>query len=309
MKTTFKNLVELMEFFEDENTCKELLEQQRWGGKVVCPHCEYSEKIYTTNRGYKCASCLKKFTVTVGTVFENSKIKLRYWFAAIYLCSSHKKGISSHQLGRDLGVTQKTAWYMLHRVRAMLQDKNPALLSGEVQMDETYVGGKRANKHVKIRQELNKNGDGYVNMSPVFAMLPKEGNMKIIATGGNKVDGTILKPIIKANVRIGATAITDGFGGYFGLNKDYKHIVINHGKLEYAKDGFHTNSVEGFFSHFKRTIYGTYHSISTKHLNTYCQESAFRYNTRKFTEQERFNQALSQCTGALPYKELIAKVD
>lgn len=304
MKTTFKNQIELMEFFQDENTCKALLEQQRWNGKVVCPHCNSSEKIYRTNRGYKCASCLKKFTVTVGTVFENSKIKLRYWFAAIYVCSSHKKGISSHQLARDLGVTQKTAWFMLHRVRAMLQEKNPELLSGIIESDETYVGGNEKNKHRQNKSGIM--GRGNVGKTPVLAMVQRGGGVRI--TPLENVKGGLITSNVFKNVAIGSTVITDHFTAYYMLRSRYNHEKVNHSKDEFVRGNIHTNSVEGFFSHFKRTIYGTYHSISTKHLDTYCHETAFRFNTRKFTEQERFKQALSQCTGYMPYKTLVSKV-
>jgi transposase-like protein len=148
VQSEFKNLHQLLDFFKDEETCKKYYEEKRWGGNVACPHCG-SLKVYRTNRGFKCGEklCAKKFTVTVGTIFENSKISLRVWFTAMYLISTSKKGVSSLQLAEQLGVTQKTAWFVLHRIREMLKDNSSEKLEGEVQGDETFVGGRNKNRH------------------------------------------------------------------------------------------------------------------------------------------------------------------
>lgn len=148
----FKNLKQLFDTFKDEATCKAYLEQQRWNGNVECPFCACT-KVYRTNRGFKCGDkfCAKKFSVTVGTIFENSKVGLVTWFAAIYLCTSSKTGVSSLQLSRQLGITQKSAWFVLHRIREMLKDKAPHMLNNMVEVDETYIGGKMKNKHKKVR--------------------------------------------------------------------------------------------------------------------------------------------------------------
>jgi transposase-like protein len=155
MKTDFKSKLELTRYYSDEENCKKLLAQQRWGNSLACPHCDNAGKVYVTNRGYKCGekTCHKKFTVITGTIFENTKIKLNLWFEAIFVIRAHKKGISSHQLAKDIGCAQKTAWFILHRVREMLREKSPELLSGAVQVDETYIGGIDSNKHASKRMK------------------------------------------------------------------------------------------------------------------------------------------------------------
>lgn len=206
MESQFKTLIQLQEYFKDENTCRAYLEAQRWGDNVTCPHCR-STKVYRTVRKrrdgsnvneYKCGdkACRKKFSVLVGTIFEESKIPLKVWFSAIYLCTAHKKGISSCQLARDLGITQKTAWFVLHRVREMLKEKNPALLDNMVEIDETYIGGKDKNRH------------GHKRSSEVFGGNPKTPVLGIIQRGGD-IRSIVLKdttnetinPVIASNVR------------------------------------------------------------------------------------------------------------
>jgi len=172
----FKTLVQLLDFFKDEETCKQYLEQQRWSGNPACPFCGVINP-YKTNRGFKCRdkACHKKFTVTVGTIYENSKVGLRTWFAAIYLCTSSKKGISSLQLSRQLGTTQKTAWFVLHRIREMLRAKAPHMLNNTVQVDETYIGGLEKNKH---KSKRNKNAQGRSDKkAAVFGLLETNGKV------------------------------------------------------------------------------------------------------------------------------------
>lgn len=317
MEKQFKNVVEILDYFKDEKKCKELIAFKRWGGKPVCPFCAkegiITEKIYITSRGYKCGekTCQKKFTVTVGTVLENTKIPLRLWMVAIYLTSAHKKGISSYQLARDIGVTQKTGWFMLGRIRELMKEKAGHLLSGIVEVDETFIGGKRENKHLKQRIELGKKGTGYVDMSPVVGILQrgdgKTSKVINITVPGHKVNGEILKPIVKANIQPNSTLVTDGFGGYYGLHDIYTHEVIQHSKEEFVRGKFHTNGIENYWSLLKRGIIGIYHQVSQKHLHRYCNEFAYRFNSREITDQERFFISLSRIAihGHLTYKEYI----
>jgi len=306
MVTEFKNLLSLLDFFKEEQTCIDYLASQRWGDTPSCPHCG-NVGAYVTNRGYKCKAkeCHKKFTVTTGSIFENTKISLRYWFAAIYLGTSHKKGISSLQLSRDLNITQKTAWFLLHRIREMLTDNAPEMLTGIVEVDETYIGPKHRNKHKKERAKLNENGTGAVNKTPVVAMLQRDGNMvTVVAPVAN---GETIKPFIYKHVAKGATVYTDGFGAYKGLDRDYTHEVVYHDKDEYVKAGnIHTNSIEGFWSHLKRGINGTYHQVSRKHLHRYCHEFGYKYNTRKAVDIARFDGVIKRADNKrLTYKLLI----
>lgn len=311
VKTEFKNVIQLLDYFKGEATCKALLAQQRWGGNPICPHCG-AEKPYITARGYKCSNnqCYKKFSVTVGTIFENSKIKLRYWFAAIYLCSAHKKGISSHQLGRDLGITQKSAWFVLHRIREMLKDKAPQMLTGTVEVDETFIGGKEGNKHKSKRAEGNS-AKGGAGKAAVIGLLERGGN--IVTQPVKRANKIHLLPVMVAHVPAGTTVYTDEKATYKNnLKKVYDHDYTNHAKKQYVKriggNSIHTNSVEGFWSHLKRGLNGIYHSVSVKHLGTYCNEYAYRFNTRKTKDVDRFFNTLKNSGNfKLSYKQLIDK--
>ena len=300
MELHFKSLPALLNHFKENATCINFLEQQRWGGTVTCPFCGATE-IYTTNRGFKCKECAKKFSVTVGTVFENSKIKLNIWFAAIYLCTAHKKGISSLQLHRDLGVTQKTAWFMLHRIREMLRAKQSPLLKGTIQADETFVGGKNKNRHADKKVE-NSQGRSVKDKTPVFGLI-NNGNVNTEVIPNTKE--STLKPIIHAMVEKGAILVTDEWNGYNGLTSDYNHQVIKHKEGKYVSGQFHTNSIEGFWSLLKRGIFGIYHFASAQHLTRYCDEFSYRYNTRKIDDSDRFMVSLTKVEGRLTYKQLI----
>lgn len=303
METQFKNLIELQKYFSNENICWDYLEQLRWNGKIICPFCK-SEKHYKfkNSRTYKCVDCKKKFNAKIGTIFENTKIPLSKWFLSIYIATSHKKGISSLQLSKDIGVTQKTAWFILHRIREMLKVKAPYMLNGMVEVDEVYIGGLEKNKH----SEQRKNISGYTDKTMVFGVLEREGNVWTTMVKG--VSGEALKPIIRKTIDKSSVVVSDGFGAYYGLDKEYKkHVVINHAKDEWSKGEYHTNSIEGFWSQLKRGIYGIYHHASPKHLQRYCDEFAFRYNTRKANESDRFDYSFLNCEKRLRYSELIAK--
>lgn len=300
----FKSIVELLDYFKEESTCAAYYEQLRWNGNPVCPHCS-SDKPYKTNRGYKCSNnkCNKKFTVKVGTIFENSKIKFRIWFGAIYLATAHKKGISSVQLAIDLGITQKTAWFVLHRIREMLKVSAPAMLGDNgntVEVDETYIGGLEANKH---KNKKRKEGEPD-KKKIVLGIIERDGRV-ILKYIPNATEQNMV-PFIEKHVPEGSRVISDEFVSYNKLGGRFVHNTINHSLKIYVSGDIHTNTIENFWSVLKRGLYGIYHSVSEKHLDRYLHEFSSRFNERKITEQARFEKFLAQSEKRLKYKSLIA---
>lgn len=301
----FKNLKELMTYLSDDNLCRQYYAQLRWGGNPICPHCGHSKPYFLKGgKLYRCSArtCKKNFTVTVGTIFEKSKIALSTWMGAVYLLSAHKKGISSLQLGRDLGVTQKTAWFILHRLRYIMKEPEPDPLNNIVEIDETYVGGKFANMNRAKRKKLQELSID--NKTAVMGLLERDGKARLTVIGEKT-----FKDVIRTNVKPDAILMTDTHLAYQGLVFEYAgHQTVNHSQSEYKNGIAYTNTVEGFFSSLKRSIYGIYHSVSPKHLQQYCAETSFRYNTRKQTDKDRFVNTLTNSSGRLTYKKLINKL-
>lgn len=303
MDFKFKNLIELTRYFKDEKTCYDFLEQQIWNdGKAACPHCG-SLHVYTRSnrsknpakaevREYKCAEkgCNKNFTATVGTIFESSKLPLQTWFAAIWLCTTSSKGISSANLAKQLSITQKSAWFVLSRIREMFKQTAPKMLTGTIEVDETYVGGKEKNKHKKKRSGET----GMQNKSPMVGLLQRDGTMVLKVLDKGTANGVNIKPIIREHVSKDATIYTDGFGAYKDLHLEFAaHRIVDHSGGEYVVDGIvHTNSIEGFWSIMKRGILGVYHFTSHKHLQRYCDEYSYRFNNREISSVERFAKAI-----------------
>lgn len=260
------NIIQIYETFKTEKHCIKYLEQIRWKNRPICPYCQ-GFKISKVPRELRhhCNSCNKSFCVTVGTIFHNTKCDLRKWFFAISTVINAKKGISAMQLSRELKINKNTAWYMLMRIRKAFAE-NIDYIHGVCQMDELFWGGKNKNKHKWQRDILNKKGTGYVNKTPIFGMM-QDGGKVVCVVMQNQPSQETLHPIIKAYVQKGSTIVTDGFGGYKGLENDYKHEIVNHQQGVFKNENrFHTNSIEGFWAILKRGIYGQFHQITQRYL-------------------------------------------
>ena len=309
----FKSLPQLLDYFKDEETGKEYYANIRWAGNPFCPHCG-CEGGYKTKRGYRCSQkeCRKDFTVRTGTIFENTKISFRIWFAAIYLATTHKKGISSVQLALDLGITQKTAWFVLHRIREMLKEKAPKML-GETKMveaDETYVGGKEKNKHYPKRRSLKdktKRNDGtaYVDKKVVIGIIERSG--KVVLKHVPNATKENMVSLIEKHVPKGSKIYTDEFKAYKSLGKQYTHDTVKHALQVYVSGEVHTNTIESFWSVLKRGLYGIYHQVSEKHLERYLDEFSARFNERDLGSEDKIRLFLEQSESRLTYKSLIAR--
>lgn len=299
--TDFKSVVELLDTFKDEQSCIEHLEWLRWDGNVVSPFDPTSVVYKCKNNRYRCKNTGKYFNVKTNTLFDNTKIPLRKWFVAIYLVTSHKKGISSLQLSRDIDVTQKTAWFMLHRIRKCFGIENNNDLNNTVELDETYVGGKNKNRHADKKVEHSQGRCGQ-DKTPVFGMVERKGKLNAMV-----VKDTSCETLTAEVVRFVKEAIiyTDEWRGYNSLKQLFQHEIVKHKEYEYVRENVYTNTIEGFWSLLKRGVIGIYHYISKSHLQKYVDEFVYRYNTRDFTECGRFNFLLRNTEHRLTYKQLI----
>lgn len=282
------------ETFPDEKSCIKYLEMLRWKNGVVSPFDKTSKVYKCKNNKYRCKNTGKYFDAKTGTVFANTKLPLRYWFYAMFLFLAHKRGISSCQLARDLGITQKTAWNMLHKIRSYMSVFNNGELSGEIEIDETFVGGKNKNRHSDKKVE-NSQGRSFKDKVPVFGMIQRNGTM--IAKVVSDTKSYTLEPHIKEHIEPGSVIYTDGWD-YGVLSKSYIQRSVDHGSHFYgttfvSSDGeliqVSTNKIENAWSHLKRTMFGTYYKVSKKHMQKYVDEFVFRFNTRNYSDCERFD--------------------
>ncbi len=327
----FDSIIELMTYFKDEKTCLKYLEQWLHGGNIHCPHCGF-QRIFRFKDGkrFRCYGCKEQFTAKIGTIFESSRLPMLKWYMAIYLISSDKKGISSYQLAKYLKVTQKTSWFMLHRIRtAMKQDESQ--LHGVVMSDESFIGGKNKNRHID-KKVKNSQGRSFKDKVPVLGLMQAEVSHTIErphkVISGKMVDEKVivrpkklsctviestkkesLQPEILKKVEKGSTFISDEWKGYAGLNSEFDHQIVDHTKLQFlTKEGHSTNAMEGAWTHLKKSIVGCYHRVSKKHLHRYLNESVFRYNTIQMKEGERMNELIKMVKCRLTYKQLTQKV-
>jgi transposase-like protein len=313
------SLLEVIRYFSDVDVCIEFIASLRWMNGVICPHCESKEVGFLkTRRIWKCKNkdCRKQFSVKTGTIFEESPIALDKWLMAIWLVVNCKNGISSYEIARDLKVTQKSAWFMLHRIRLALKNGSWAKLGGTggpVEVDETFIGGKPKNMHASRRLKMKTSLHGYAEKAIVVGMLDRESRQVRAEVIPSVKRETLQKKILE-RVGFGSTVYTDGWPGYDGLKTEqYVHETVNHME-EYVRGNIHTQGIENFWSLLKRGLNGTYVAVEPFHLDAYLDEQMFRFNNRgtkdnPLNDGDRFMLAVSQISGKrLTYAELTGKV-
>jgi len=270
-------LLEAIRYFSDPDVCVDFVAKLRWPEGPVCPRCEGTEYSYLkTRRLWKCKSCKKQFSVKVGTIFEDSPLGLDKWLPAVWLAANSKNGISSHELGRALGVTQKSAWFMLQRIRLAMQMRSLEALDGEVEVDETYIGGKARNMHKSVRAR-KITGTGGANKTVVAGALERGGRVRAEVIPDTK--RATLHGQVRRNVAEGAAVYTDALDSYSGLDADYDHRTVDHAE-RYVDGRVHTNGLENFWTLLKRGLMGTYAGVEPFHLFRYLDERAFTFNER-----------------------------
>ena len=307
--STPQTLLQAVRFFADEDEAIQFVADMRWpDGEQACPKCGSVAEHYfmKTRKRWKCRFCRHQFSVKVDTIFEGSPIKLSKWLPAVWMLGNSKNGISSYELACALGVTQKTAWFMLHRIREAMSDDDFSVMDGEVEVDETYIGGKAKNMHLARKKRIIKSTGGH-DKTAVMGLLerPRGSEHSLVRTMVlDAVTQERMQGEIKKNVEAGANVYTDRHWGYYGLSKDYMHDVVDHAS-EYVRGRVHTNGIENFWSLVKRALHGTYVSIEPFHVFRYLDEQAFRFNTRKANDGQRFMRLVKHVVGKrLTYAEL-----
>lgn len=301
------NLLEAIRYFADPDVANEFVAALRWPDGPECPTCGSKEVGYVkTRRVWQCRNkaCKRQFSVKVGSIFEDSPIPLDKWIASVWLIANSKNGISSHELGRAVGFTQKSAWFVLHRVRLAMQEGTFDKFSGEVEVDETFIGGLARNMHQDTRKR-KISGTGGKDKTAVVGLLERDGKVRASVVPDRKT--RTLQNHVQRHVERGSSLYTDSFSSYSGLEKDFGHEVVDHAEA-YVRGQVHTNGIENFWSLLKRGLRGTYVSVQPFHLFRYLDERAFAYNQREATDFERFGLVLKRVAGRrLTYAELTGK--
>jgi transposase-like protein len=309
-----ETLVDAIRLFSDTDTCQGFLAHLRWPDGVICPHCGSREVTYLANqRRWKCRvnHPLRQFSIKTGTIFEDSPLGLDKWLPALWMVVNCKNGVSSYEVARALGVTQKTGWFMTHRIRLAMQRGGVVKMRGEVEVDETFIGGKSRFMH-KDRRARTITGTGGIGKSAVMGLLERhgpDGHSHVRVKPVPNVRRRTLSTEVRQYVEPGSDVFTDALHSYRDLSTDYTHQVIDHAE-SYAKGKVHTNGLENFWSLLKRGIKGTYVSVEPFHLFRYLDEQAFRFNARKTDDGSRFLAVLRTIVGRrLTYRNLIGQDD
>ena len=307
-----KTLIEAIQYFADLDVATDFFAAIRWPEGPSCPRCECREYAHLKKRRlWQCKSCRYQYSVKKGSIFEDSAIPLTKWLPAVWLIANCKNGMSSHELARSLGVCQKTAWFMLHRIRLAMRtgsfEKYDDKFDGAVEVDETYIGGKARNMNAKRRRRWEAEGGskGHAGKAGVIGFKPRGGQVAVTVISGTRKHD--LQKEVRKRVRPGATVVTDELSSYNGLDQHYQHKIINHAET-YVQGQVHTNGLENFWSLLKRGLGGTYVSVRPSHLARYLDEQVYRYNSRDGVDAERFAGVLSGAEGKrVTWKELTGK--
>lgn len=300
MGKEYRSILEVQEAFQNRDDCLEYLTEARWRGNVVSPFDKTSKVYRCKGHRFYCKNTGKYFNALTGTFLENTKVPLTQWMVAVWLLSSCKKGISSYQLARTIGVTQKTAWFMLHRIRGCCADTT-TVLEGEVEMDETFVGGKNKNRHRDKKVPLSQ-GRAHIDKTPVLGMVQRGG--RLVAQVIPDTSQRSITPIVLQRVSRDAIVYTDEWQGYDKVDRLYRREFVDHSRKQYANGNVTTNRIEGFWGILKRGIIGVYQMASRKHLQRYVDEFVWRYNTRLVTQGRRFSMFFANFDRRLRYKDL-----
>jgi transposase-like protein len=316
MDPQVETLQQAIRYFGNEDVCIDTVANLRWpDGIPICPKCAGKAHYYlSTQKRWKCKACGRQFSVKRGTIFEDSPIPLDKWLTALWMLVNCKNGVSSYEIARDLGITQKSAWFVLHRLRLALQTGSLVKMGGpgsEVEADETFIGGKARNMHRDVHaRRITSSGQSSKDKTIVMGILERGGRVRTQVIPDRQKH--TLQPIVRENVQAGVALFTDEMGGYKGLSDEYKHQIIDHA-VKYVDGRVHTNGMENFWSLLKRGLGGTYVAVEPFHLFRYLDEQVFRFNnratkTRKMTDADRFNAALPGITGRrLTFAEVTGK--